>query len=82
MKKNIMMPELLDSNIPFIYLSGQDILKILNYKKILQYHQNEISLLLNKKKLTIKGEGLNIDFFDEDEICIRGYIVSITYLGG
>lgn len=82
MKKNIMMPELLDSNIPFIYLSGQDVLKILNYKKILQYHPNEISLLLNKKKLTIKGEGLNIDFFDEDEICIRGYIVSITYLGG
>ena len=82
MKKNIMMPELLDSNMPFIYLSGQDVLKILNYKKILQYNPNEISLLLNKKRLLIKGEGLNIDFFDEDEICSRGYIVSITYLGG
>ena len=50
MKKNIMMPELLDSNMPFIYLSGQDVLKILNYKKILQYNPNEISLLLNKKR--------------------------------
>ena len=82
MKKQISIPELLDSDTPFIYLIGQHVLKILNYQKILQYGQNEMRFLLNKKILTVKGEGLNIEFFDEDEICVRGVIISITYHGG
>ena len=41
-----------------------------------------MSFLLNKKILNVKGDKLNIEYFDEEEICVHGYIVSITYQGG
>ena len=82
MKNKMQFQEWMNSDKPFIYLNDQNVLKILNYKKILQYTPKEISFLLNKKILNVKGEKLNIEYFDEDEICVYGYIVSITYQGG
>ncbi len=82
MKNKMQFQEWMNSDKPFIYLNDQNVLKILNYKKILQYTPKEISFLLNKKILNVKGEKLNIEYFDEDEICVHGYIVSITYQGG
>lgn len=82
MKNKTKFQEWMNSDRPLIYLNDQDELKILNYKKILQYTSKEMSFLLNKKILNVKGERLNIIYFDEDEICVHGYIVSITYYGG
>ncbi len=82
MKNKTQFLEWMNSDRPLIYLNDQDVLKILNYKKILQYTPKEISFLLNKKILNVKGEKLNIEYFDADEICVHGYIVSITYQGG
>ena len=82
MKSKTQFQEWINSDRTFIYLNDQNELKILNYKKILQYTPKEMSFLLNKKILNVKGDKLNIEYFDEEEICVHGYIVSITYQGG
>lgn len=81
-ENRVMISETLNQNVPLIYLVGQECLKIQNYKKILQYNQKEMIFLLSKKILCIKGENLNLEYFNEDEICIQGHIVSITYQRG
>lgn len=81
MKRNLKLAEKLDSKISLIYLVGQESLKIQNYKKILQYTQKEMVILLDQKTLYVKGENLNIEYFNEDEMCICGHIKSITYQG-
>ena len=57
-------------------------LKIQNYKKILQYSPKEMILLLKSKRLVIQGDHLDIYYFNADEVCIRGHIVSIMYQSG
>ena len=82
MERNSKFAEKLDSKTSLIYIVGQESLKIQNYKKILQYTQKEMVILLDQKILHVKGENLNIDYFNEDEMCICGHIKSITYQGG
>ena len=67
---------------PYIYILGHKTIKILNYRKILRYSRQEMVLLLKEQRLLIQGTDLNIVYFNEDEICIRGHIVSIIYQGG
>lgn len=74
--------EELQSELPNVYVFGQSALKIQNYKKILHYSPKEMIFLLDKQLLIIKGEGLNMDYFNEDELGVHGHIVSITYQGG
>ena len=64
-----------------LYALGQKELKIQNYKKILYYSPKEIVLLLKSQRFIVTGEGLTIIYFNEDEICLRGHIVSMTYQG-
>lgn len=63
----------------FIQITGQECIKILNYRKILQYNENEIILLIESKKTHIKGLKLSITYFDEDEMTIQGCIKSIHF---
>jgi sporulation protein YqfC len=66
---------------PFFYAVGQQKIKIQNYKKILHYSPKEMVLLLKNQHIVIQGNHLDIEYFNQDEICIRGHIVSITYQG-
>ena len=77
-----MVPEELSADIPILYALGQQEVKIQNYKKILQYSQKEMILLFKSKRLVIQGDHLDIYYFNEDEICIRGHIVSMNYQSG
>ena len=76
------IPEELSADISVLYALGQKELKIQNYKKILHYGPKEMVLLLKGQKMVIQGDHLDIVYFNEDDICIRGHIVSITYQGG
>ncbi|MDD3222944.1 MAG: hypothetical protein EOM34_09530 [Clostridia bacterium] len=76
------LPEEIIQDIPVLYVLGQKEIKIMNYKKILHYSPEEMVLLLNANRLIVSGEALNIDYFNEDEICIRGHVISITYQSG
>ena len=69
----------LNPKIPLIYLVGQEKLKILNYVKVLKYEQTQIIVLLIQKKLYVKGNHLNIEYFNEDELYIHGSIQSIVF---
>lgn len=71
-----------NEKLPLIYMMGQSALKIQNYKKILRYSSKEMLFLLDKQILSVQGEGLNLDYFDKDELGLHGHIQSITYRGG
>lgn len=79
---NQIMPGEISRDMPVLYALGQKELKIQNYKKILHYSPEEMVLLLKNQRLVVSGNHLDIGYFNEDEICIRGHIVSITYQGG
>lgn len=81
-KDRTFFPEELREKLPILYVMGQSALKIQNYKKILRYSPKEMVFLLDKQILTIQGEGLNLDYFDADELGIHGHIQAITYRGG
>ena len=76
------LPDEIDKDLPLIYILGQNKIKILNYKKVLNYNSGEMVLLLKKQMLIIQGKQLDIEYFNEDELCIRGHIISVTYQGG
>ena len=82
LKGHQVLPEELSADISVLYALGQKELKIQNYKKILHYSPKEMVLLLKGQHLVVIGDHLDIDYFNEDEICIRGHIVSITYQRG
>ena len=79
MKHGYELPDYLNTNIPMIYIVGQKRLVIQNYKKILSYNLEEIILLADQSRIHIRGKDLNIDYFDSDEILIKGRIQSISY---
>lgn len=76
------IPVEISQDIPLLFAIGQKELKIQNYKKILHYSPEEMIILLKNQRLIIGGDHLDIDYFNEDEICIQGHIVSMTYQGG
>ena len=81
-QEHSILPEELEQDMPYIYILGHKTIKILNYRKILRYSRQDMVLLLKEQRLLIQGPDLNIVYFNEDEICIRGHIVSIIYQGG
>lgn len=52
-------------------------LNIVNYKKLLSLEENYISILLEKKKLIIKGSNLFLIKILDNELLIKGNIKSI-----
>ena len=54
-----------------------DIVKIQNYQKLLSINDYEIVILLFNKKVKIKGKELIINYFEKEEINIKGNITNI-----
>ena len=69
----------LDLSKSLIHLKGQETIRILNYKKLLKYDSNEIIILLTNQKLFIIGKSLNICYFNEDELFVKGNIQSLQF---
>ena len=62
--------------IKLIYIFN-DIVKIQNYQKLLSINDYEIVILLFNKKVKIKGKELIINYFEKEEINIKGNITNI-----
>ena len=55
-------------------------LNIVNYKKLLSLEENYISVLLEKKKLIIKGSNLLLIKILDNELLIKGNIKNIEVI--
>lgn len=58
---------------------GNSELYIENYKGILEYTQNCIRIQGKNTYIIIEGRGLKIDHYTEEDMLIKGHIISIQY---
>lgn len=58
---------------------GNRELYIENYKGILEYTSCCIRIQGKNTYITIEGRGLKIDYYTEEDMLIKGYIISIQY---
>ncbi len=61
---------------PVVTAVGNCEVYVENFKSIAEYDCNTVKLL-TKRILSIKGERLEILYYDEEEIAVRGRIISI-----
>lgn len=59
-----------------IYIFKENV-KIQNYQKLLSVSDYEIIILIFNKKIKIKGNNLFINYFEKEEINIKGNIANI-----
>lgn len=50
-----------------------------NYKKIIDYGYQQIRILTNDGILVVCGSNFVISYIDQDELCIRGKVLSVNY---
>lgn len=48
-------------------------------KRVEEYTPDKVILLLNKRRLIVEGEKLVIDKYFQQDLCIRGDIISVRY---
>lgn len=62
---------------PVITAVGNSEVYVENFKSIAEYDCNKVKLLTKKGFLSISGERLEILYYDEEEIAVRGRICNI-----
>lgn len=62
---------------PVVTIVGNSEIYVENFKSIAEYDCNNVKLLTKKGFLLIHGERLEILYYDEEEIAVRGRINSI-----
>ena len=62
-----------------VSITGQQEVLIENYRGILEYTNNHISLLTKTCRLTIQGKQLEISYYTNQEMKITGEIKQIIY---
>lgn len=67
--------------LPVLTMIGGRELYVENFKSIVTYDAGMVKLLTKKGMITIHGQALEILFYDEDEIAIKGKITGVV-LGG
>ncbi|MGN0318835.1 MAG: YabP/YqfC family sporulation protein [Lachnospira sp.] len=50
-----------------------------NYKKIIDYEDRKIRILTYRGILAVGGSDFVISYIDQDELCIRGKVLSVNY---
>ncbi len=73
------IPEDIIFDVPRITVSDNSEIRIENYKNILEYEENKISLACKDKFINITGKNLNITIITDDEVSIKGEIENIQY---
>lgn len=73
------IPEDIIFDVPRITVFDNSEIRIENYKNILEYEENKISLACKDKFINILGTKLNITIITDDEISIKGEINTIEY---
>ncbi|MDK2808169.1 MAG: hypothetical protein PWP24_904 [Clostridiales bacterium] len=64
---------------PILYMVGQHLLFIENYKGIIEYTNQKIRLQTKIGKISIAGEHLLIEYYTVDDMKIKGYIDTIQF---
>ncbi len=62
-----------------VSITGRQEMLIENYRGILEYTKNHISLQTKTCRLVIHGKNLNISYYTNEEMKITGLIDSIIY---
>lgn len=77
--KTLDIPEDILFDIPRITMMSNTDLRIENYKSILEYEADKITLLTKNLIIELRGTGLNITIITDDEISICGTITAINF---
>ena len=62
-----------------ISMTGNHMLRVINYRAIEAYSTEQVKLSLGRKSLVINGSHLIIEYFRKDEIKIAGNIQNISF---
>ena len=73
------IPEDIIFDVPRLTIFNNTEMRIENYKNILEYEEDKISLACNDKFINISGQKLNITIITDDEISIKGEILTIGF---
>ena len=78
--KNLDIPEDIIFDIPRIIMMSNNEIRIENYRSILEYENEKITLSSKNLLIELKGEDLDISLITDDEISIIGNISAINFL--
>ena len=62
-----------------VSITGRQEILIENYRGILEYTQNHISLQTKTCRLVIRGKNLHISYYTNEEMKITGWLDSVLY---
>lgn len=62
-----------------VSITGRQEILVENYRGILEYNQNHISLQTKTCRLVIQGKNLHISYYTNEEMKITGMIDSVLY---
>ncbi len=77
--KTLDIPEDIVFDIPRILMLSNTEIRIENYKSILEYESEKITLSSKDLIIELKGCGLNISIITDDEISICGNILAVNF---
>lgn len=62
-----------------LYFTGSRAAVVENYRSILFFSDEMLRLTGKNTRLTIKGKGLSIEYYDRDNLRVTGQIVSVEF---
>lgn len=77
--KTLDIPEDILFDVPRIIMTSNNDIRIENYKSILEYECDKITLSAKDYFIELLGKDLNITIITDDEISISGTILSINF---
>ena len=77
--KSLDIPEDIIFDIPRILMLSNSEIRIENYKSILEYESEKITLSSKNLIIELRGENLNISIITDEEISISGNILAVNF---
>lgn len=77
--KTLDIPEDILFDVPRILMTSNEDIRIENYKSILEYEPDKITLMTKEFIIEIHGKNLNISIITDDEISICGTVLAINF---
>lgn len=62
---------------PIITIVGNNSVHIENYRNILEINDCKVRIMSKKGPITVLGQNLSIEYYNEDDLIIDGYILNI-----
>lgn len=76
------MPKDVIFGVPLVTMVGQDEIYIENYRGILEYTDQLIRVQTKLGRIHIIGKGLQVEYYNNDEMKIYGHINTLEYHEG